>query len=305
MQVFDAGRAWFDRVVFSPDGSRVAAADDRWSAVWAFDRAGDEPRWMKDQSASALCFYPDANWLLATTGYRTVRLDWAGREAEELGGPIEKVEQFAPLSDGRLATRHCGDSGYEDYRPRVRTWRAGPDGVPELESELILSENDDPRSPWLLWPDGSRVARLDRSERSGRANHVVVLSVPELRELGTFATKDWHFRSTVVSPDGRRVVVLDGVGLVVRTEPDWETAHRVKNTGKKHFTGVAFHPSGRYVAATGNDTTVKLYDTTSWQVAKTYTWEIGRMRSVAFSPDGTLAAAGSDTGKVVVWDIDV
>ncbi|MBX9581170.1 MAG: WD40 domain-containing protein [Gemmataceae bacterium] len=29
-----------------------------------------------------------------------------------------------------------------------------------------------------------------------------------------------------------------------------------------------------------------------------------RLRSVAFSPDGTLCAAGSDTGKVVVWDFD-
>jgi hypothetical protein len=29
------------------------------------------------------------------------------------------------------------------------------------------------------------------------------------------------------------------------------------------------------------------------------------MRSVAFSPDALLAAAGSDTGKVVFWDVDV
>jgi WD40 repeat protein len=51
---------------------------------------------------------------------------------------------------------------------------------------------------------------------------------------------------------------------------------------------------------------VKLYDTESWQVGEDVhpgTW--GRMRSIAFSPDGTLAAAGSDTGKVVVWDVDV
>jgi WD40 repeat protein len=40
-------------------------------------------------------------------------------------------------------------------------------------------------------------------------------------------------------------------------------------------------------------------------VARTFTWDIGRMRSIAFSPDGALAAAGGDTGKVVVWDVDL
>jgi WD40 repeat protein len=78
-----------------------------------------------------------------------------------------------------------------------------------------------------------------------------------------------------------------------------------ENDSTHQFTGLAFHPSGRYLAATNNDETVKLYDTQSWELAKTYTWDIGRMRSIAFSPDGTLAAAGSDTGKVVVWDVDL
>jgi WD40 repeat protein len=50
---------------------------------------------------------------------------------------------------------------------------------------------------------------------------------------------------------------------------------------------------------------VKFSDTTIWNVARTFTWDIGRMRSVAFSPDGALAAAGSDRGKVVVWDVDL
>jgi WD40 repeat protein len=79
----------------------------------------------------------------------------------------------------------------------------------------------------------------------------------------------------------------------------------VTNDNRKHFTGVAFHPSGRYLAATSNDETVKLYDTATWQLAKTFTWQVGRLRSVAFSPDGTRAAVGSDTGKIVVWDVDL
>ena len=60
-----------------------------------------------------------------------------------------------------------------------------------------------------------------------------------------------------------------------------------------------------YLAATSNDKTVKFYDTTTWELARTFTWAIGRVRSICFNPDGTLAAAGSDTGKVVVWDVDL
>ena len=92
---------------------------------------------------------------------------------------------------------------------------------------------------------------------------------------------------------------------VYPTAGRWDRFATVKNDSKKHFTGVAFHPSGRFLAATSNDATVKLYDTTTWEVARTFTWDIGRMRSIAFSPDGTLAAAGSENGKVVVWDVDV
>ena len=74
---------------------------------------------------------------------------------------------------------------------------------------------------------------------------------------------------------------------------------------RQHFTGLAFHPSGRFLAATSNDNTVKLYDTTTWEMAHAFDWQIGRLRSVAISPDGTLAAAGGDKGKIVVWDFDL
>ena len=108
------------------------------------------------------------------------------------------------------------------------------------------------------------------------------------------------------SPDGRWLVVRAGRSLLVWEAGDLGRGPRkIGSVSRMHLTGLAFHPSGQYLAATSNDTTVKVYDTVTWRLAKTFTWNVGRLRSVAFSPDGARAAVGSDTGKVVVWDVDL
>lgn len=109
-----------------------------------------------------------------------------------------------------------------------------------------------------------------------------------------------------LSTEGGKLAVRGGTWI---SAWDWGALDRppvqVKSDSRRQFTAIAFHPSGRFLAATSNDTTVKLYDTDTWQLARTFAWDIGRLRSIAFSPDGLLAAAGSDSGKIVVWDVDV
>jgi WD40 repeat protein len=116
-----------------------------------------------------------------------------------------------------------------------------------------------------------------------------------------------QFFAPVLSANRRLVAARRGpCAVVFRTDDFGAGPVRVlHNDSRQHFTGLAFHPSGRYLAATSNDATVKLYDTSTWQVAQAYNWDIGRLRSVAFSPDGMLAAAGGDKGKIVVWDVDL
>ncbi|WP_439632173.1 WD40 repeat domain-containing protein [Gemmata sp.] len=155
----------------------------------------------------------------------------------------------------------------------------------------------------LPLPDGNRFVTVEWNWVF--LPKLVVRSVSTGEALAAASIAGREAPSVGVAPDGSRVVVAVLKSLYVFSADDLEQERHIKNDGRKHFTGIAFHPSGRYLAATSNDQTVKLYDTESWQVAKTYTWDVGRMRSVAFSPDGTLAAAGSDTGKVVVWDVDV
>jgi WD40 repeat protein len=113
-------------------------------------------------------------------------------------------------------------------------------------------------------------------------------------------------RHPVMSRDRRLIAARQGIWTAVFQADDMGRAPVVlRNDNRKEFTGLAFHPSGRFLAATSNDKTVKLYDTTTWAVVEAFNWNIGRLRSVAFSPDGMIAAAGGDKGKIVVWDIDL
>jgi hypothetical protein len=37
----------------------------------------------------------------------------------------------------------------------------------------------------------------------------------------------------------------------------------------------------------------------------TFNWQVGRVNSVALSPEGMTAAAGGQDGNIVVWDLDL
>jgi WD40 repeat protein len=213
---------------------------------------------------------------------------------------IEQIEgqvgDIALTPDGKtvLFSWHNGDHrGYGS-----RTWsNAGAFGtgfgVPFVEGD---GHHIVPLS------DGARFVTLGRYWRNP---HLTVRSVGTGGVLTTGGLAVFEQPAIAVAPDGKRLVAAIQLSLYVFSTDNLKEQRQTRKDGRKHFTAVAFHPSGKYLAATSNDTTVLLYDTTTWEVVRTFSWDIGRMRSIAFSPDGTLAAAGSDKGKVVVWDVDI
>ena len=40
------------------------------------------------------------------------------------------------------------------------------------------------------------------------------------------------------------------------------------------------------------------------ELVRTLDWKLGKLVSVAFAPDGSIGAAGTEDGKIVVWDVD-
>lgn len=194
--------------------------------------------------------------------------------------------------------------------PGVEFFRLLPDGI-EVEYRRWMSETDNHyRSRLLHLFDDDRVLFVHNPWPMDGRTHLDISTpkfvYPRINE-GCYIPSE-GVGEIAVSPVSDEVCVLNQPGstlFVCSVANLGEEPQRVRHPKQKHFTSLAYHCSGRYLATTANDSRVLFYDTANWKVAKTFDWKIGKLRCVAFSPDGALAAVGSDKGQVVVWDVDV
>lgn len=68
--------------------------------------------------------------------------------------------------------------------------------------------------------------------------------------------------------------------------------------------GLVFSPDSRRVLIGGYSGICALHDPLAGCEIATFEWGIGKIHSVAFSPDGLTCAAGGENGQVVVWDVE-
>ncbi|KAF9920787.1 Coronin-7 [Linnemannia zychae] len=77
--------------------------------------------------------------------------------------------------------------------------------------------------------------------------------------------------------------------------------------------GLAFSPCGQWIASSSYDTTVKLWDTRSGEPGNILSGPVGNdsdpdtsvsggLTCVAYSPSGHQVAAGSESGRIFIWD---
>src|SRR5262249_26378798 len=150
-----------------------------------------------------------------------------------------------------------------------REWAAYPEQPPAHTLALDptgarlahLAEKPEPRS----WPEFYRLVIRDAETGTeigyGRFGYSV--ADPDRTRL-------------VSRPDGGQLVGVHKMTLLVWPIPLLGDPRLVRNDSAKHFTAVAFHPSGRYLFTTSNDTTVVVWDTVSWNRVTRFTWQVGR-----------------------------
>jgi WD40 repeat protein len=305
MLVLKAGvsKLRIDELTFSPDGTMLAApAGAQGLCLWP-SLAQPKSDVLKPPvpRVKRLVFAPQGRIIYAGSDHLCA-FDLIDRNGTCVDLPSWDSLWFGPSPDGeRLVVAERPEGGDS---VRLTCWLAGELASPVWEHRAESRAYSPPLylagTDHFVLVEGA-VRLTDRWEycyvrRSVKTGCTVDRSEP----LEDFPDE------TVLSPDGTRLACRTRESIrFYPVEGKWQTVPTITNDNKKHFTGVGYHPSGQYLAATSNDMTVKLYDTVKWRVVKAYTWNVGRLRSVAFSPDGTRAAVGSDRGQVVVWDVDL
>jgi WD40 repeat protein len=307
-------------LTFSPDGTTIglsATETDYYSSregagtgVELWDVVTGERRQLENAGLvcpARFCFHPSGRWIFGPgESGGLVTYDLTTQEARVTKVESAHVTNALATADGRAVVYYHYERDRSNRGYACREWV--PDGElrPSWSAPTFLKPKGDSRTyGFILLADGERILTTEREGGFGASTFLAFRSLATGEVLAS-ANIGGHDQPTIAAdPDDSTFVVLSKKVLMMFREPLKAPFNTVRSDGKKHFTGVAFHPSGKYLAATSNDETVRLFDTTTWQVARTFTWDIGKMRSICFSPDGTLAAAGSDTGKVVVWDVDL
>jgi len=282
-------------VAFSRDGRRLAAGGrDGAVKVWEVETG----RPLQTPAGhfgiiSQLAGSPDQRFLASSSYDRTVRL-WdleTGRELCSLEHPW-LVYGVAWNPDGESLYSHAGE---------VRRWNARTGGligtIPVKGSGSVFRVAIRPGSQQLaaglVQPGSGETTVKVLDSRTGTELHTLPVEFK-------VASGD-RLDALTYSPDGKllALVLYDGVAKVWDADSEQEVCTLKKLAVMRRWS-LAISPDGKRLALPGTPTTVSVRDLPTGEEIDALL--LPNSRTVAYSSDGRLLAAGSETGKLIVFD---
>jgi WD40 repeat protein len=310
MLVWQAHTAKVRSLAFAPDGRRLVTTADNSRYVWLWDPTSGE------------------NTARLTGEYRgPVRSAAFFRGGRHLAADLERREphgwniQVWDLGTG-AAVANLDTEGGQHYD---NAFAVSPDGSKLLACVSAgAAEWDDPTRPTggeprprdrtrpLFHRGATRVAYSPTGAHLCVGEYYMHLHDPvtlkETRVIrdpvgsGPYGASVTAFAFT---PDESRLAVATGQRVTVWPLARPEEKRLLIPAHGSAVKAVGFLPGGNHLLTASLDKLVRVWDTDTGAELRSFDWGIGRVRAVAVSPDGTMCAAGSDDGRLVVWDLDL
>jgi WD40 repeat protein len=288
--VHDADGGPSDNVVFSPDGSHVAAGsvESGGSAyVWDIPTGTLAARLTgPGYGVAAVAFSPDGTLLADADADNSAYVwNWATRTLtaslpDPIGGTL-LTAAFSP--DGSLLATGEGNR-------HVVVW-----DVASHTMTLTLTVAS-PVNGVAFSPDGALLA--------GAGASGFLWDMPSGKRVGTFVDPGSKGTNAVAfSPDGKLLAVADsnGSAYVYNVASGALTATFTAPGPRSIVGGVAFSPDGTLLAAAEANGHAYLWDVATGQLAGSFTDpKTAQVSGAAFSPDGRLLAVCDENGNVFV-----
>jgi WD40 repeat protein len=288
MRILRGHRGPVRAVAFSPRGVLLASGgDDRAVLLWGPDGAGW--RWpvaSHGDCVRAVAFSPDGTRLASASWDNTTALGPVRGQAGEqvFAGQPGGAWSVAFSPAGFLLASGAGDGTVFTQITRKK-------------SAITRRAHNMPVGAIVFTPDGRRMITGSQDRK------IIVWDGAWTKPGRTLSLHDDWVRSLAVSPDGRLLASASDDGVIVLTamagyEPVASWRGHAGPVGQ-----VAFPPDGGSLLSVGWDGVARQWDLGSRERAA-YAWEAQRLLCLAVAPDGMTAAAGAESGDVVVWDLE-
>ncbi|MFM8271007.1 MAG: WD40 repeat domain-containing protein [Gemmata sp.] len=300
MRVLKTGQGKVLDLAVCPDSRAVAAAlYDAGVLLWNLDSPTGTPVRLEDDMMNyfgGLGFSADGR-----------RVFWTTKDGETAYDRDSRTTSHEPRAPGLLLsadrTKAVANVRYPAHTLSGWHLKEG-----EWIRQWQMSTRDQSAERVALAPAGDRFAVLTRPTDGPRWwQQPLRLEVRDAANANLLATGTYTYSYAAnlhFHPGGEQVAGINGMTLLAWAVPAGGGPRLTRNDSRKHFTALAYHPDGRRLFVTSNDETVHVFDTVTLDRVGRYTWQLDKLNAVALSPDGTLAAAGSANGDVVVWDLD-
>jgi WD40 repeat protein/tetratricopeptide (TPR) repeat protein len=322
------------RISFSPDGRRLATTDDTRS-IRICDTHSGKVLFTIPQGGSSPTFSPKGDRIAAATKAEEITLwDWAkGTKVLTLHGHGEGVKWIEFSPDGqRLASAHQdgavkiwdANTGQLQRTCLVHKFVASSVAFSPDGAHLASSSYDGTVRIWEVrtglevrtlhghvgWiyrvvysPDGRQLAS------AGWDQTVRIWEADTGREISTLRGHKSYVFDVAYSPLGHRLAAAAGVVKVWEIQSG-QDALTLKNLSWLPTDSVAFSADGTKLAAGSRDGKVRVWDSLAGTPLRTMTGRERWVRSVAFSPDSRLLAAGNGAplepetdGEIYIWEV--